>query len=447
MRKLLGPLGLLLAGALVGAGCSSQHDDQPRLGEVNRLPRLETMLPARTSLKVTSELAATVDAWEKADLFAQVRGVVKTIPDDVDIGRRVRQGEELVTLDIPDLVAERENKKALLEQSKRVKEQATEALNVARHEVKEAQAQLKRYEADLENRELRFQRLARLAKTDTVQQQLADEARIDRDAAQAALTANQAQILTKQAREAAAQADLQVSESRIKVATSEVEKLNVLVGFGTIRAPFDGIITKRWVDRGATVGISSGPLLTVMRTDVVRVILDVPERDVPLIRVAGKPSPADKGNEVELTIPALKDVAPQGFTGEVQLMASALDPATRTMRTEVHLANKHGYLRPQMTGSAKLVLGERKDVLTVPSSALVRSFNKIMVYYLADLTGEPPQGVVRKVAVEFGLDDGRRVEIRKGLAGTERVITKGAGVVRSGDHAIAVPARQAEAAP
>src|SRR5262249_36321929 len=156
---------------------------------------------------------------------------------------------------------------------------------------------------------------------------------------------------------------------------------------GTIRAPFNGVITKRWVDRGATVGTTSMPLLTVMRTDTVRVILDVPERDVPFVHAPGKPSPGIPGNRVVLFVPALEAVDTKGFEGEVKLRAAALAPATRTMRTEVHLQNDHHYLRPQMTGSASIIIGERKDVLTVPSSALVRSADQIVVYYLADLTG------------------------------------------------------------
>jgi RND family efflux transporter MFP subunit len=444
MRTSLGCPALLAGALVVMAGCGSRTDDRPRLGEVDRLPRLETLQPTRVALKVQSELPATVEAMEKADLCAQVRGVVKVIPDAVDIGKLIRAGEPLVTLDIPDVVAERENKKALLEQALSLRENARQGLKVATQEVNEAQAQVKRYETDLENRELRYRRLAQLAVTETVQKQLADEARIDRDAAQAAVSAMQAQVLTKQARKAAAATELQVAESRIKVARSDVERLDVLVGFGTLRAPFDGVITKRWVDRGAAVG-SATPLLTVMRTDVVRVILDVPERDVPRIRVKGKPSPSAEGNPVVVHVPALEDVVPRGeFKGTVTLRASALDPATRTMRTEVHLPNPKGYLRPQMTGTAAILLDERKDALTIPSSALVRDGSKMMVYYLADLTGSPPRGTVRKVEVEIGLDDGRRVEVRRGLTEGMQVITKGAGVVRSGDHAIAAPARQVE---
>jgi RND family efflux transporter MFP subunit len=352
-------------------------------------------------------------------------------------------------LDIPDLKAEQANKLAMLQQARNLKDLAFQTVAVANEEVKEAQAQSRRYEADLEKRELAYGRLAQLARDNTVNKQLADEAKVDRDAAQAGLTASVAQIQTKLARKMAAEADLRVADSRIAVATAEVDRLGALVGFGSLKAPFDGVITKRWLDPGAMVKDTSTPLLTIMRTDKVRVILDVPERDVPLIRAQGSTSPEVRGNLVVLRIPALKDAVPRGeFPGNVTLTASALDPTSRTMRVEIHLDNKSQYLRPQMTGMATIRLGERLNVLTIPSSALVRDGNRIMVYYLAKLTGGPPngpRGVVRKVEVEIGLDDGVRVEIQKGLSGTEQVITRGSGVVRAGDRAIAVPARKAEA--
>jgi RND family efflux transporter MFP subunit len=240
-----------------------------------------------------------------------------------------------------------------------------------------------------------------------------------------------------------------VADSRIKVAEAEVARLEALVGYATVRAPFDGVITKRWVDRGATIKDPGMPLLTVMRTDVVRVILDVPERDTPHLRVNGQASPEVRGNKVWLRFPALESVfGDREFTGSdgerpprLTRLASALDPATRTMRAEVHVQNLLGYLRPQMTGTATMLLAERDNALTVPASALVRNGNRVEVYYVANPTGEPPRGVVKRAEVVLGLDDGRRVEIRSGLTGQELIIAKGNGVVRVGATAIAVPAR------
>jgi RND family efflux transporter MFP subunit len=439
----------LMTAALLGlTGCGSRQSNKPRLGEVERLPRLETALPERKLLTVSSELAATVEAMEKAELCAQVRGSVKTIAADIDLGRAIKEGEVLITLDIPDLRAELDNKKSSLELTRNLRDQAEQARKVAEQEVKEAEAQIKKYAADVEYTSSQYERMYALSKNGTVQPQLAEEAKLKRDASQAALQVGQTQILTKKARLDAAVVETQVADSRIKVAEAEVARLAAQVSFATISAPFDGVITKRWVDRGAVIKDPGMPLLTVMRTDVVRVIVDVPERDVPHLRVTGKPSAEEKGNQADLRFPALQEALPtvqfKGVDGDVPrvtLLASALDPMSRTMRTEIHLDNKAGHLRPQMTGMVKLQLGRRDHALTIPSSALVRVGNKLEVYHVANPSGTPPRGVVQRAEVELGLDDGRFVEIRKGLTGRELIIVKGNGVVRVGDTAIAVPAR------
>jgi len=203
-----------------------------------------------------------------------------------------------------------------------------------------------------------------------------------------------------------------------------------------VRAPFDGVVTKRWVDRGAMVKDPAIPLLTVMRTDTVRVLVDIPERDVPLLNATEQnPNPDGKGDPAELRLPAL---GARIFSGHITRIASALDPATRTMRAEVHLDNRQGVLRPGMYGTAMVLLDQRDSALTVPSTALVRRGDKVELFYVADVKGEPPRGVARRLEVELGLDDGKRVEIRSGLTGKELIIAKGNGVVREGDTVVAV---------
>jgi multidrug efflux pump subunit AcrA (membrane-fusion protein) len=126
----------------------------------------------------------------------------------------------------------------------------------------------------------------------------------------------------------------------------------------------------------------------------------------------------------------------------VTRIGEALDPNTRTMRTEVHLDNADGLLRSGMSGTATLLLEERYDVLTVPATALVRRGNKVEVFHIAGASGEPPVGVAERAEIDLGLDDGRRVEVRGGLSGKELVIVKGNGVVRAGEKAVTVPARK-----
>jgi RND family efflux transporter MFP subunit len=437
------PLFLLALGGITALGCGSK-ETRPR--QVDRCPSLETVQPTRTLLPLRIELSATIEPLEKADLCARIPGVVKFLPPEVDIGRRVTAGEKLLELDVPELEAQERHKQALLDQAQKQEALAHEALKVAAREVEEAEKQEKRYAAEYDFAKFQNDRVSELVRRSTVSAERGQETQRQLEAAKAAWEASQAQIQTKKARLEATRADIEVARSKVEVARAEVHNVQKLLGFAVIKAPFDGVITKRWVDRGATVKDAGTPLLTVMNTDTVRVLLDVPEKHVPLISALGNSAnPGGQRDPVELRIPSLRETPTKGiFPGTVTRLAGALDPNTRTMRTEVHLDNRDGYLKPGMFGTAKVTLAERPYVLTVPASALARRGEEIGVYIVEGIDSQTQRGVARWVPLELGLDDGLRVEVRKGLQGTEQVIAKGNGVVREGDTVRAVPATQTE---
>ena len=439
------PILLLLsvAALLPGTGCEKRKSGKPRLGEVERLPRVETIVLGKPAkLEVVRNYLATVESLEKADLCAMVKGYVKELPADLDIGKSAKARELLFSLYVPDLAADHANKTALVEQSVKSEASALQAIEVATADKKESEAMVQRYEADAEFRRTQYTRIVKLTQADTLSRQQLDEAKLQLDSSTAALTAAKAQVATKEARLQAAIKERDLAAARVNSARTEELKASVQVEFAQIRAPFDGVVTKRWIDTGTTVKDPGMPLLTFMRTDRVRVLLDVPERDVPYLQAG------PKGNPVRITIPSLRESGDDVFTGNVTLLAAALDPITRTMRTEVHLDNKvgekRGMLRPQMTGTAQVTLAAR-DAFTVPSSALVRVGDKMEIFVVADAAGEPLKGTLRRVEVQTGLDDGFRVEIKsEHLTGRELVVAKGAGVLRPGDQVIAVTAKAGE---
>jgi RND family efflux transporter MFP subunit len=378
---------------------------------------------------------------ERSRLCAQVQGEVKGLTSDIDIGRVIKKDEPLITLDIPAIRAELANKEAQLTLAKNLLAQANEALKVATQDVEEAKAMQARYKADLDFRELALKRVRSLAQSGAVQPQLKEESELQRNASKASYEASQVTVQSKRARLQAAEAELRVAGSRIKVAEADVALLTTRVGFATIKAPFDGIITRRWVDNGAIIRDPTMPLLTVMRTDMVRVVIDVPERYVPFVRAAAGPAPSAAGgpNKVRLQV--------QSYQGEetVTRLAAAVNDVTRLMRAEVHIKNGANFLlRPGMTGTARLVINEGKTKqMTLPTTALVRVGEEVRVYYLDQLTkDDPPRGTVRSAVVTLGQDDGKIVEIRTGLTGNELVIAKGNGVVREGEEVFAAKARE-----
>jgi HlyD family secretion protein len=444
MKRIPAIVAIVVALMAPASGCEKRKAAKPRLGEVERLPRVETTpLGKPAKLEVARTYTATLDALEKVDLCAMVKGYVNELPEDLDIGKTAKKGSVLFSLHVPDLIAERDSKRALVLQNEKAEALAIQAVEVAKAEVKEIRALLLRYEGDLEFRRVQLARVTKLAQGDTLSRQQVDEAKLQLDASQAALAAGQAQVTTKEARYESSQRERDLAAARVQAARTEETKAKVQVEFASIRVPFDGIITKRWIDTGATIKDPGVPLFTFMRTDKIRVILDVPERDVPYLRAG------PNGNPVRVRIPALKEAAgTEDVFGTVTLVSFALDPVTRTMRTEIHLENKVGdkvgVLKPQMTGTAYMTLATR-EAFTVPSSALIRSRDKMEIFVVADAAGDPLRGVLKRVEVQTGLDDGLRVEVKGDhLTGREIVVIKCAGVLRAGEHVIAIPARTAD---
>lgn len=433
------PMGALLA-VLVGCG----HGGRPPRGSVERLPRLEVVRPQRVELKRVVELAATLRAMKEVDLTARVPGVVDYLPDRIDIGRKVKKDEVLLKLAVPELEADKKHKQALLEQARKQKVQAEEALTVARRQAEESQKREKQYEADLAYQRLRFERMRDLVRRGAQELQIQEEAEKQRDAAAAAYQAGMAQTATRQAMIRSALADLEVADRRIQVAEADVERLTAQIGFATIKAPFDGVITRRWIDPGATIKDPATPLLTLMQVDRMRLLMDIPQHDVPLVNARDEnPNPNGQGDEVTVRIPALAEKVPNGeFTGYIVRIAKSVDPVTRTMRTEVELDNAAGHLRPGMYGTAKALLEKRSNVLTIPATALVRKGGgKVDVFHVARPEGKPLRGKLQRIEIDVGIDDGQVVEVRRGLNGDEWIVARGKGVMRVDDQVIAIPER------
>jgi RND family efflux transporter MFP subunit len=120
------------------------------------------------------------------------------------------------------------------------------------------------------------------------------------------------------------------------VAKAEVAKIETLLEYTRVTAPFDGVVTRRLINRGALVQAATStrglPLFTVQRTDLMRVFADVPEAEAPTVS-AGAPA--------EIIPYGQKG---PGFPGRVTRTAGSLDPATRTLRVETDLANAEGRL-------------------------------------------------------------------------------------------------------
>src|SRR5262249_26309178 len=165
-----------LAILVLTPGCGGQKS-RPFKTDEEGMPRLEVIHPHRTNLHSQVELLATVEPIERVRLVAQVKGVVPTLSPNLDIGHRVRQGQLLFKLEIPDILAERDNKKALLAQANKALELADKNLIVAEKEIEEADKQMAKFRAEVEARLLQYRReqdLVRMGTTTKIREEEAE---------------------------------------------------------------------------------------------------------------------------------------------------------------------------------------------------------------------------------------------------------------------------------
>ena len=437
---------LLLAVVVVGSGCG-KHGSAKKYsrGEtVERLPKVEVVLPQRSELVRTIEVAATVEAYQKVDLAARVPGVVLPLPPQIDIGYRVRAGEKLLELDVPDLRADRALKVEQLAQARQQHELATKALKVVQSEVEEVQADKKRFQAEADFAKKRLTRIRDLVRQRAQDPAVEQEAEKQLEAAQAAVEANEARAVKQKARAESAAAELRLASQRIRVAEADLAKLDRLIEFATVKAPFDGVITKRWVDTGATIRDPGTSLFTVMQIDKVRVLIDVPQRDVPLLDVEKE---GQHGDPAMIRLPVTSSDPDGLWRGVITRVGNSLDPITRTMRAEIQLNNPEGKLRPGMYGTAIVTVEDLSDVLTVPASSLVRRGEGLVEVFVVSgvrLQDGQRRGILKRVPVTLGIDDGKRVHIVRGLTGEELVVARGASFMRADDEVCVLDAPEAD---
>jgi len=300
---------------------------------------------------------------------------------------------------------------------------ADAAIATAKSKVTQTQAAIDRSRADVGLRESEHQRIEELAASGSVNRQLLDEAQQKLRAAeasvaeaQAAKESSQAVVMQAQAEAATAAADVAAAQARVRVAVANVAQVEAMRSYLTLLSPFDGIVTLRHVDPGHLVQpatASGGPLLVVARTDKMRITAPVPELEATYV---------DVGDEATIEVQSLRGAE---FAGKVSRTSLALDEGSRALDAIVDLENPDGRLRPGMYATARLTLQERKDVLTLPSAAVMRQGKEAFCYRLAD-------GKAIKTPVQLGIRVGDDFEITSGLSSDDQVILNKATSLKDG---------------
>ena len=410
-------------GSAAGQASAAETSASKAAADARHAEVVDTLHPTAGGMARTTVQPGSAHSFQSAGLFAKVSGYLKT--QSVDIGSIVKRGDVLAELDVPELVQELERDKAHLRQSQAEVVQAESNVTTVDAErkaaeafVTQSQANAKRSASERQFREKQFKRIRDLHELDSVEERLVDEKLDQLQAAQSSEMAAESAVVTAQQQSAAAaarvsraEADLLVAKAKVDVAQSTVTKTSVLLSYTRITSPYDGVVTRRSYHPGAFVRSADQgdgvPLLCVDRTDLMRIVVQVPDRDVPYVQ-AGDPA----------TI--FFDAFPKTtLTGRVARIAASEDQETRTMRVEIDVPNPRGLIRDGMYGQVEIQLEEPSAGVTIPSACLVGDSRaqSAKLFVVRD-------GKAYLVDAKIGKDTGALVEVESGLTTEDLVVVK-----------------------
>jgi RND family efflux transporter MFP subunit len=346
----------------------------------------------RGAIESSLTISGAFKAFQDVDVHAKVAGYIKEMY--VDVGSRVKEGQTLAVLEVPELQAELAG--------------ADAAVRRANEEILRAQGDLQRAKSSHAALHSMYERLSQASKQKEglVAQQEVDDA--------------QAKDLGSEAQVSSAQAELNAAQQALEVAIATQQQYKAMADYTRIMAPYTGVVTVRYADKGALIaaGTSSStqsmPVVRVAQISVLRLVLPIPESLAASIRL---------GDPVKVHVQALN----QDIVGKVSRFADSLDSQTRTMETEIDFDNRDGKLIPGMYAETVLGLADRKNVLIVPLEGVTQKKGD------ASVLAVNAKGVVEERKVELGIQGKSRVEVLSGLNENDLVIVGNQSQFRNGE--------------
>lgn len=372
-------IGLLAASAVLSS-CSRSKGAETA-SAAPEVPTVAVAKVARADLSSSLTLTAEFEPFQEIDVMAKVSGYIRQI--NVDIGDRVQDGQALATLEIPEMQDDLAR--------------AAAAIDEANAELAVARDDLRRAESAHDIAHLSYSRILDVSKREPglVPQQEVDEAH-SRD-------------LVAEAQVSAAKSHITAGEQRIRVSQAEQSRYKTLYQYAAITAPFAGVVTKRYANPGALIQAGTAsqtqamPVVRLSQNGLLRLSLPVPESAVPLVH---------PGEQVEVKVSALN----RNFRGRVARFAEKVDESTRTMKTEVDVANPTLELVPGMYAEVDLITALRREVLSIPIEAIDGSGSSTQVYAVR-------QGRIEVIPVKLGVETDSRAEvISNGLSIDDEVV-------------------------
>jgi RND family efflux transporter MFP subunit len=334
-------------------------------------------MPLERRLTLSSELVP----FQEIDVYAKESGYVRELK--VDYGSRVKKGQLIAVLEIPELEAQlREDEAAI--------KSMTEQVTHAEHE-------LSRVKAQHNVIQLQSKRLTAVAesKPGLVAQQEVDDAQGKEMAAEDAVESSQSA--------------LESVRSQVALANAKLVHDQAIYDYSRITAPFDGVITQRYANLGTLVQAGTNsttnvlPLVKLSEDNLFRLVIPVPESYVHNIRI---------GDPISVRVPALN----RNFPGKVARFSVDVKEETRTMHTEVDVANPGRALIPGMYAEATLVLEKKDNALAVPLQAISHESGNPSLFIVSS------DSKIEIRPITLGLETPDNIEVLSGAAAGDRVV-------------------------
>jgi len=363
---------LALAGLLPRLHLWRRLDQQAQV-EKTKAPAVTTARPERAPPVVDVPLPGTTEPLLTTGIYARTDGYLKT--RYVDIGDHVKAGQLLADITAPE-----------------VDKQLSQTLGT----LAQGKANVVRLQADLALAETTLRRFTTIGVGAVTQQEI-DERAATQKTAQKAVDAAEATVRANQA---------------------DVDRLRELQGFQRVYAPFDGVITARNVDPGSLISAGSTSVTTQLfslaQVDTLRIFVYVPQTYAFDVHV---------GQSADIT---LREQPGRVFKGTVTRTAGAIDPASRTLLTEVQVPNRDGALLSGSYVTVHFKIQRSEPPLLIPGPALLAGSQGTRVA----VVGSDDTLHYRPVTV--GRDYGDHVEILSGLEESDVIVTGVPGGIADG---------------
>jgi RND family efflux transporter MFP subunit len=342
--------------------------DKPKVVAASSAPDAAVVSVTRQSFSNALDIASEFQPYQEIDVYAKVSGYIKKLY--VDYGTHVHQGQLMAVLEIPELKQQIQRDQAAVAEAREDLDRANSAFKVAH---------------------VTYQRLAAVQKT---RPELISQEEID----------------VAEGKDLEASAAVSAAQQALAAANASLAKDQTMYGYSQMTAPFTGVVTKMYAYTGALLpagtnsNIGTSALCHLAQNDVLRLVIPVPERAVPDIRM---------GESVQVQVSSLD----RSFTGKIVRTSDEIDLSTRTMHTEVQVKNAAYQIVPGMYATVSLPLHSAENVLAIPLQAVQTSGVDQGTVLVVDKSNR-----IQRRQVTLGLQNATDVEIKSGLNAGDVVI-------------------------